>query len=353
MKRDSGPGHPWIGLGATKGAIIDNHPELLIDAVLETLQLWVDRAEGDLPQDPVELVEQGYASPMRIFVKGEAHGADKVAQRRWRIIIMVPIHIVLAEMLIFGTQNEEEIAHWETNPSKPGLGLADDAHIKSVWDDIQEKKMINGVAEGDVSGYDFSLCELFFKFDARRRVYLAGAEPGSLFSRAVYNAHHVLCRSVFALSDGRMFKQLEPGVMKSGRYVTSSTNSFIRVFLAFVIGARWCVAMGDDSLEDPTSDAIAKYRELGLRLKFYEECDDAFEFCSHTFVDGKAYPSKPGKMLYNLLGQGGDFTKKFLLFQQWAFEMRHHPDYEVWAEAIARCGWAAQKDGKQEEQEQA
>lgn len=347
MKRQSGPGHPWVGLAPTKGAIIDNHSEMLIDAVLDTLRAWTSEPEGQLPEDAVDLIRGGYSAPMRVFVKAEPHGLDKVAQKRWRIIVMVPIHIVLAEMLIFGTQNEEEINHWDSIPSKPGLGLADDAHIRSILEEVKTKG-VNGVAEADVSGYDFSLCDQFFQYDARRRVRLAGAEEGSLFSRAVYNAHHVLNRAVFALSDGKMYAQLKPGVMKSGRYVTSSTNSFIRVLLAHGIGARWCIAMGDDSLEDPVLEAAAKYKKLGVNVKFYTICDDAFEFCSHTFTDGVAYPSKPGKMLYNLLSQNGDFTKKFMLIQQWGFEMRHHPDLDSWEDAITRCEWVTQNDGNQE-----
>lgn len=347
MKRASGPGLPWIALGSTKGVVMDNYGELVITAVIETINAWAQPEA--LPEDPVELVRLGYSAPLRVFVKGEPHGIDKVREGRWRIIAMVPLHIVLAEMLIFGDQNEVEIAHWDHIPSKPGLGLAQDDHIAKLYDECVERLHNGELAEADVSGYDFSLTETFFKMDAQRRARLAGAGEDHVFSRLLRNAHHVMTRSVFTLSDGRMYKQLTPGIMKSGRYVTSSTNSAIRVMLAHAIGARWCIAMGDDSLEEYVEGAAEAYARLGLRVKFYKKCSRTFEFCSHTFEQGVAYPSKPGKMLYSLLSNKGTFNQKFDLFQQWAFEMRHHPRAQLWADVITRSGWATQNDTKQEQ----
>lgn len=348
MKRDSGPGHPWVELAKTKGEIIDRYREMLVDAVLETVELWGNTPHGSLPEDPVELIEKGFSAPMRTFVKNEPHASDKIESGRLRLIIMVPMHLVLAEMLIFGTQNNEEIAHWAEIPSKPGLGLAEDHHIKSIFEEVDAQR--EKVAQADVSGFDFSLCEEFFKYDAKRRVRLAGAEEKSIFANACYNAHHVMCRAVYALSDGRMFKQLHPGVMKSGRYVTSSTNSFIRVMLAFCIGALWAIAMGDDSLETAVDDAQQRYARLGLTVKFYDliGCPTSFDFCSHIFQDGVAWPSKPGKMLYNLLSQSGTESQLIQQFQQWFFEMRHHPQVDEWTRVIERSGWAAQNNGTKE-----
>lgn len=349
MKRDSGPGHPWISLAKTKGEVIDRYSPLLVEAVLGVVALWANTPHGTLPEDPCELVRRGFVAPVRTFVKNEPHGKEKISTGRLRLICMVPIHIVMAEMLVFGVQNSEEIAHYDSIPSKPGLGLADDAQIEQVCEEVG-REIPQGVSEADVSGFDFSVSEEFFKYDARRRVDLIEGGASESFTNAVYNAHHSLCRSVFALSDGRMFKQLEPGVMKSGRYVTSSTNSFIRVLMARSIGSRWCIAMGDDSLEATVPDAIAKYAELGVKVKFYRNVTTEFEFCSHTFKGGKAWPANPGKMYYSLLNQKGGFSQLFTQFQQWFFEMRHHPDVDLWVQALERSGWAAQKDGRQEEE---
>jgi len=350
---DSGPGHPWVGLGKTKGEIIDRYGDLLAESVIDVLQKWGDTPRGSLPQDPVELIKLGLSSPMRAFVKQEPHAADKVTTGRLRLIIMVPVHLVLAEMLIFGTQNNEEIAHWASTPSKPGFGLSEDHQVATIWNEVESRP--EELAEADVSGFDFSLCEEFFLCDANRRVRLAGAPLDSVFANAVYNAHHVMCRAVYTLSDGRMFKQLTPGVMKSGRYVTSSTNSFIRVMLARAIGSSWCIAMGDDSLEAVIADAISKYKRLGLHIKFYRTVPRllSFDFCSHRFEEGVAWPSKPGKMLYNLLSHAGSEFEKIQLFQQWYFEMRHHPDVDAWVRVIERSGWAAQNNVNDGQQNQA
>lgn len=352
VKRDSGPGHPWIGLEKTKGGIVDRHKGLLYQATMEYLNLLAETPVGSMPDDPVDLVRQGFASPMRVFVKNEPHSAQKLETGRVRLIIMVPFHIVLAEMLIFGTQNNKEIRHWDSIPSKPGIGLTEDKHVEKVWNEVEGMLSHGQLAEADVSGYDFSLTEEMFMYDARRRVALAKGHEGTAFERVVKNITHVLCRSVFALSDGRMYKQEIPGVMKSGRYCTSSTNSYIRVLLSYAVGSRYCIAMGDDSLEEYVEEAPQIYKEMGVHVKFYKKCQTTFEFCSQTFKDGVSAPSNPAKMLFNLLNQRDGFDKKCLLFQQWNFEMRNSPAILLGEEILERSEWPAQNNAKTKPQEQ-
>lgn len=350
VKRESGPGHPWIGLEKTKGGIVDRHKGLLYQATMEYLNLLAETPIGTMPEDPVDLVRQGFASPMRVFVKNEPHSAQKLETGRVRLIIMVPFHIVLAEMLIFGTQNNKEIRHWDSIPSKPGIGLTEDRHVGKVWDDVKGMLGRGQLAEADVSGYDFSLTERMFYYDALRRVYLAQCKGGTSFDRVVMNITHALCRSVFALSDGTMLKQEIPGVMKSGRYCTSSTNSYIRVLLSYAVGSSFCISMGDDSLEEYVTEAPRLYKEMGVHVKFYKKCDNVFEFCSQTFKDGKSFPSNPAKMLFNLLNQKGEFKQKCLLFQQWNFEMRNSPAILLGEEILERSEWPAQNNAKTKSQ---
>lgn len=324
---------------------------MVIDAVEATLLQWASNPKGSLPEDPVELVKQGFSSPMRTFVKNEPHTQAKIESGRLRLIIMVPLHLVICEMALFGQQNEEEISHWDQVPSKPGFGLSEDSHISSMWSSVVPQLEKGNVAEADVSGYDFSLCERFFLYDAKRRYLLAGGNNVFL-ENAIFNCTHIMCRAVFALSDGRMFKQMSPGIMKSGRYVTSSTNSFIRVMLSRAIGSDWCYAMGDDSLEGYVEGAAEAYRKMGINVKFYKRCDKTFEFCSHTFEGGKAYPTKPGKMVFNLLSQNGTHGFKCEVVHQFLHEMRHHPEVDDYYRVIWRSEWAAQsEDGKQKVKE--
>lgn len=346
VERKSGPGHPWVALAKTKGEIIDNYSELLVEAVLETVRIWTTYPAGTLPDDPVALVEMGASAPVRLFVKNEPHTREKLDVGRVRLISMCSLHMVLAEKLLCGKQNEMEIAHWASIPSKPGIGLAEDAHIEIMHARVKELvgTSESGMAEGDASGWDFSVSWNLFKAEADARCYLAGVTSGPLYN-GIQNCIWVLARSVFALSDGRMYKQLYPGIMKSGSYLTSSSNSRMRVIAALSIGASWCEAMGDDSLEEYVENAIEKYARLGIRMKYYTRCGATFDFCSHEFANGVAYPSNPGKMMYNLLNQNGDFKEKFNHFQQWYFEMRHSPDVDSWVELLERSGWAAQING--------
>jgi hypothetical protein len=110
--------------------------------------------------------------------------------------------------------------------------------------------------------------------------------------------------------------------MKSGRYVTSSSNSRIRVLAAQLVGASWCYAMGDDSLEQAIDrdEAFRRYAAIGCTLKDYRVCDKTFEFCSHRYDRGVAEPVAIGKTLFRLLCQHEPSVE---LHEQFLFEARH------------------------------
>ena len=71
--------------------------------------------------------------------------------------------------------------------------------------------------------------------------------------------------------------------------------------LAWLIGADWAYAMGDDCLEQYTPDAAAKYEQYGHKLKFYEQCQNSFSFCSQMWSKSGAIPEDFTKSLYKLL----------------------------------------------------
>lgn len=357
QKRDSGPGLPWTLLGRSKGEVIDQHGDLVVDATMELIEKLSTTKVGELPSDPVELIKQGWVTPLKVFVKNEPHSKEKLDTGRLRIIVAVPLHVVLAETLVFGVQNGVEINHWDQIPSAPGIGLAIDEHLEIMWKRTENKLKNGELAEADISGFDFSLTEKMFELDGRRRIIAAGAEDNVKFTNLVQNLHHIMTHNVFTTSDGKMYAQIHGGIMKSGRYVTSSTNSFIRVLLACAAGSRETIAMGDDSLETYDAEAVKRYEKLGLKVKFYKRCSDTFEFCSHTFANGRAWPSNPGKMAFNLLNQRGkNHQERVTLFQQWAFEMRYHPEFDRWVKIIERLGWWTQintKDGQESSTETA
>ncbi len=337
VKGEASPGVPLLELGATNAIVLRNHSQLVFDAVKERL---LKLASLHVPGTPEELVQQGFCDPIRVFVKQEPHNKLKVNQRRFRLISSVSLVDQIVERLIGGEQNRLEILNWKAIPSKPGIGFSDQDML-DTWLSVEAALKERKLAEADISGWDFSVQGWELKAESIARIVLSGGYYGcsDLFARVVTNRFHCLANSVFSLSDGRMFAQTEPGIMKSGSYFTSSSNSRIRVLAACIIGAN-CVAMGDDSLEDYLENAVALYANLGHSVKAYIQSDGHFEFCSHRYCDGIGVPVNWAKCLYRLLSNDtpvrGD---RAALLEQFKFEMRHSPELSRCLSLISRVGW--------------
>jgi hypothetical protein len=195
----------------------------------------------------------------------------------------------LVERILFGYQNNLEIASWRTCPSKPGMGLSLAEQAKSIWEDLAYKHSLRDACEADISGFDWSVQSWELEADVEMRIKLGSFPP--LVANAARARFYCLANSVFQLSDGTMIAQGRPGLMKSGSYCTSSSNSRIRCLMAELIGAPWCVAMGDDSVEGFVDNAREKYEALGHSCKDYVPCAtnadgslQSVNFCSHLIA---------------------------------------------------------------------
>jgi len=328
VKRDASPGVPLLVLATTNEDVITSHSDLVVECAYQRLQLL---AHSDLPETAVERVRGGFCDPVRIFVKNEPHNKQKIQEKRFRLISSISLVDQLVERYLFGIQNFIELRSWRSIPSAPGLGFADedaqflwDAH----WADLQEGRLV----EADVSGWDWTVQGWELEAEAEMRIRLCDASGA--FAQAMRARIQCLSLSVFMLSDGVFYAQTQPGIMKSGSYLTSSGNSRIRVLVAALIGAA-ARAMGDDTLETFVENAKEKYAALGHKVKDYRVCDEEFEFCSQTFRDGKAFPAKPGKLVFRILHKEpeAEFSEQF------AYEMRWSPLLEHYKRELTQYGW--------------
>lgn len=192
----------------------------------------------------------------------------------------------VVERILFGYQNNLEISSWRTCPSKPGMGLSLVEQAQSIWNDLSYKHTQRGACEADISGFDWSVQPWELEADVEMRIALGSFPP--LLANAARARFHCLANSVFQLSNGTLIAQGLPGLMKSGSYCTSSSNSRIRCLMAELIGAPWCIAMGDDSVEGYVFGAREKYEALGHTCKDYVPCEvdssgrlRSVNFCSH------------------------------------------------------------------------
>lgn len=254
----------------------------------------------------------------------------KASQGRYRLIAVVSLVDELVERILCGVQNKTEISNFLGIPSKPGVGFSQDPQIKAFLDTM--RMFIDGGADSDVSGWDWCMSMWMLMLDAEIRIALNGSE-GTQYARILRNRMICLGLSLFVLSDGSVYQQTTPGVMKSGSYLTSSTNSRVRWFLAMLIGADWAITAGDDCFEEYIDDAVAKYLELGIRIKTYKRSVDGyFEFCSNKLGHGSAIPLNWMKGLFRVLHSEYSLER----FEQFKSEFRHSPMLEHCLQVLER-----------------
>lgn len=300
------PGVPLSIFGQTNGAVLGTHREFVVWAVVERIVALSNVDLSSSSYTPKELVELGYCDPVRLFVKQEPHAMRKIKEGRFRLISSVSLVDQLVERLIFGPQNQLEIQRWRNIPSKPGMGLSLYEQAISIWRELQTYHDQHPAAEADISGFDWSVQSWELWADLAIRIELGDFE--SKLRKAAMSRFYCFMNSVFQLSDGTLVEQGLPGLMKSGSYCTSSTNSRIRCLMAELIGAPWCIAMGDDSVEGYVRGAKERYLELGHRCKDYIPCETDPEgalrrvnFCSHELSEEGFWLTSWPKTLFRFL----------------------------------------------------
>jgi hypothetical protein len=293
--------------------------------------------------DPWDLVLNGMIDPVKLFVKNEPHKLSKVVEGRLRLIFSMSVIDNLIARILLSHQNNAEIDVWEDIPLKPGMGLTDD-HMKSIWKYVFDNED-GGLVEADMKGWDWSFQEQDFESDLERRAALNGGKL-TLWWKLTEAHYYCVMRKVMVLSDGEMYKQLAPGIMPSGWYATSSTNSAVRAInhahAALMEGVQpFIMAMGDDSVERAVPNVERHYNDLGKVCGMLNYASsERFEFCSTIFRGDVGVPVNVTKQLFNLLRiKPITVHDASLRFDQFCYELRHCPDLPTIICIIKESGW--------------
>lgn len=351
LKRDSSTGIPYCYAFKSNEDLLDSvGEEQLLEVVWERLCLLA--AHPDLePLSAVELVDGGYTDPVRVFVKGELHSTEKVKQKRMRLISILSTADQVVERLLCSGQNHTEIDSWNDIPSKPGMGLDDEGlnKLRATMCAFEDP------VDTDISGWDWGVPGWLMMLDAQIRVALAGCRPDSMYARILRNRVLCLSLSVMVFSDGRIWEQTVRGIQKSGSYNTSSSNSRMRVILAYMAGASKAIAMGDDCVEE-YSPTAAEFYAQHVAVKAYTPARDSgyqMEFCSMRFnltAAGKPFvPTREERQLATLLWKTPiSLTAEEELIAAFCYDTRHsdNPKFASIIAVIAdlsRWSWGAGK----------
>jgi hypothetical protein len=291
-----------------------------------------------------DLVRRGLVDVVKVFVKNEPHKMSKLEEGRVRLICSISLIDNVIARLLSESQNLAEKSIWDTIPCKGGLGLDDEGLVK-INNSVLRGAVRTAIAEADIKGWDFSFQPDDFRQDLNRRKYLNNSY-GTTWAKIAENHWHCMALKVFALSDGSLFMQLKPGIMPSGWYNTTSTNTSARAMNAYTVAIRegaipWGIFMGDDGVESFVENAKEHYYSLGKTCNMYSRVSHKnFEFCSTRFDGNLGYPLNVDKQLNNMfraLPQTyPDTVARYFQFER---EFRNHPHKENLVSLVNRSGW--------------
>lgn len=345
VNKDATPGYPLNLDFPDKGAVILHHRDSLKKAVEERLKTFL-LSELPVPSSafPATLVAEGFCDPVRVFIKNEPHTEEKMAQGRFRLVSCVSICDEIVERYLFSRQNSIEIENWTTIPSKPGMGLSMDSQTQHIFQ--YAEPYLKDLIKSDVSGWDWSVPGWLFKADleCRKRLIVSSGEHDSVirsaWERMAHARYACLTWTTFITSGGDVFLQRQSGIMCSGSYLTSSSNSRMRVLLAFITGSTWAMAMGDDcnechgiGVQTDVERLKDEYLEYGFRIRDVERGNgENFEFCSHRFSKKVAVPSNFWKGAYRLSSS----IPSVELLTQFRAVYRNSPELAPFMQVLAR-----------------
>lgn len=291
-----------------------------------------------------ELLENSLADPVKMHVKDEYTSLSKTLEGRLRLIMGVGLIEEMTDRVLFENQNKTDTHHcYEANGTASGVDMNSDEGVKKFWDVIMAEATKK--FGSDVKAWDWSVMRWMYEIELEARRRLNGASKNSAWYDLARKRTLILCRATLVTSDGEMYVLEIDGVVKSGCYNTTYSNSRCRDALAVLTYSTVSKSMGDDNLAGiPIVDGKmleeceikALYARWGFTLTDFKVIDDSFEFCSHLFVDGVAIPLNHTKALLNLLME----TPDQMLIEQFFRTYRHSPHIKVMREFLECTEWA-------------
>lgn len=241
-----------------------------------------------------EHVSKRYADPIRLFIKPEPHTLKKIYERRFRLISSVSVVDAIIDHMLFGEMNKKMVENYYKISAKVGW-----SQYNMGWTRIP----LSGQSS-DKSGWDWTVKSWLIAFMFQLRLALCENPTADWYSLAEFRYYMLFGSPLFVTSGGFIFKQTQPGVMKSGCVNTIADNSLMQEVLdlrvCFEVEEQpgWLMSMGDDVYQKKRSDryweAISKYCILKTK-------SDTPDFAGCLFKPTLVEPLYHGKHCYRLL----------------------------------------------------
>lgn len=303
LDRTSSPGWPLCKEASTIGDWL--YPGKTFDP---------DPARLSMLWNLVQTVFDGtYEHFFKVFIKPEAHKAEKAADRRWRLILASSLPVQIAWHMAVG---HLERSFLKEQPFIPPSYA--ESFFAGSWKRFKEsclQKQINWATDKSAwdwnsPGWVYSACK-----ELRIRLTAGGTEEWLRVLDWLYDDAYV--SSKILLATGHVYKQSEPGLMKSGLVVTISDNSlgqdFVDMAAQLSVGERPCLkrVTGDDVLQVRPPDPLAYLKRLesfGCKVKQHAT---TLEFMGFD-LNGEITPIYPHKHIWNISHQQDEFLEPVL-----------------------------------------
>lgn len=284
---NSSPGYPYMRRAPTNRdyfKVVEGIPD---ETVL--LHVW------DVVNDRLRV---GDADPIRLFIKPEPHKVAKIQDGRYRLISSVSVIDQIIDHMLFGPMNEALVAGWPYVPSKIGW-----SPYSGGWRAMPVRG--NWMAL-DKASWDWTVHMWLLELVLEVRMGLCENMNERWLDLAIWRYRRLFLDPELITSGGCVFRQRNPGVMKSGCVNTIADNSIGQVLLHNRVcmevditpGGIFC--MGDDTLQE-TPDRMPEYlAKTGLYCKVKEPVF-ATEFAGMRFLDRRVEPVYRGKHAFTLL----------------------------------------------------
>ncbi|APG75784.1 hypothetical protein 2 [Hubei sobemo-like virus 42] len=248
----------------------------------------------------------------KVFIKREPHKTSKMENKRWRLIQCCPLDVQVLWHMLFAKSNELEANESMSIPSVQGMVLP-----FGGWKEHYNRWMKNKLFFGsDKTAWDWTASEWMIELDLelRRRLIHTDddwiTQAAKVYENAFYDAHLIL-------GDGRIYRQMYPGIIKSGCVNTISINSRCQVMLHLLYSFRkgispypMVVAVGDDTLQ-AEEHAVDKqmYERFGVVIKSVSE---TLEFLGREWNDDGPRPMYVSKHIFSLCYKNIELTPQIL-----------------------------------------
>lgn len=329
LNMSSSPGHPYCNERPTIGEWLQYDEFTRECDAFQLSRLW---------HEVQDVLNGGFEVVLKTFVKQEPHKKTKALEGRWRLIMCSPLNVQVAWQMVFGPSCDVEIERAIKIPSQQGC-----YNVNGTWKLFYRQWKHLGLSSGvDKSAWDWTAPQWAIDLDLESRYRLCRGAAKFDWMRVAEDLYHRMFHDpVILMTDGTLYKQRVPGVMKSGCVATISLNSKCQV----ILHSKVCLdrgisvepmvrACGDDTLQHPKhTDNINAYRKYGVIVK---SCSDGYEFVGHEYTDRGPQPLYLNKHLSKLVHVSDEILPQYL--DSMARMYVHTEIYWFWDSLATRAG---------------